>query len=743
MRAIRQLSLFIVAVFALGGCGDDRTSPLGPGAAESISVSVQPRSPTLQLGQAVALQASVTGTANTAVTWSVVEQGSAGTVTSGGLYTAPGVAGTFHIRAVSAADPTVFGESTATVQPQPPTASPGAPFLINTDVVSGSLTGGESNLGGYLSLFGTGFGYASTGATAQAALGSASGARVWLRRSTANGGDNVWREVANYRALIPSRVYPRLGVEQIIVQLGGLGGQAAGAVLDVKVTVNGVDSNVLASQFTVQPGRFFFVSRSASMGGGIAGNDSTGVVNDITHPYRYLQAYGSGYSGIFASIQPGDTIVLRGMTSRVDSSTCTASSGNCFMETPGYDNRWVRFHTFTGNAPTGAANHGYITITRYPGPVMGHAPEDVLFKNPDTTTAGGGIHGAGGANQATQGKYIVVSGLRGESAPNGTNDSAFIYFQNGGDYWRVFDNEVTWPTTVDHRAGGATGQGTHGVIVANYIHDIGGSTSTYQNHGIYLSESGGTPVLYSQYWDIAYNWLANMTGGSCFQFYASSGSDTFHDIKLHHNWMEHCAKNGINLSSQIGTGIDIYDNVLLDVKESSGGTSFKTTTPTSGMVVNFVHNTVVGYSGSNCILSDGGSPVDASMQLNIRHNIIAMGPGRSSGLCFEDFSGGAGVHYGENLWYDLEPSARKTAPSTSVDPGRVAADPLFVKNPTSATSDDGNYALQAASPARGAASTANPIAVPTDIRGTPRPVPDASTPGTSKNDLGAFEYGGP
>jgi hypothetical protein len=55
--------------------------------------------------QKATFSAAVTGTTNTAVTWSVTEVGG-GTVTAAGVYTAPAVDGTYHVVASSVADPT-------------------------------------------------------------------------------------------------------------------------------------------------------------------------------------------------------------------------------------------------------------------------------------------------------------------------------------------------------------------------------------------------------------------------------------------------------------------------------------------------------------------------------------------------------------------------------------------------------------------------------------------------------------
>jgi hypothetical protein len=56
------------------------------------------------------------------VTWSVVEA-AGGTVSAAGLYTAPGAAGSFHVKATSAADPTKSAQAAVIVAVQPPTGA--------------------------------------------------------------------------------------------------------------------------------------------------------------------------------------------------------------------------------------------------------------------------------------------------------------------------------------------------------------------------------------------------------------------------------------------------------------------------------------------------------------------------------------------------------------------------------------------------------------------------------------------
>ena len=78
-----------------------------------MSVTVTPPNVTLQAGQTQLYTATVTGSTNTAVTWTAT----GGTVTSSGLYTAGSAAGNFSVIAKSSADTTKTSTATVTVQP--------------------------------------------------------------------------------------------------------------------------------------------------------------------------------------------------------------------------------------------------------------------------------------------------------------------------------------------------------------------------------------------------------------------------------------------------------------------------------------------------------------------------------------------------------------------------------------------------------------------------------------------------
>lgn len=79
-----------------------------------VSVTISPSPATVTVNGMNTFTATVTGTSNTQVTWSVIET-SGGSITSAGVYTAPGTAGTYHVTAVSAADPTKSATATTNV----------------------------------------------------------------------------------------------------------------------------------------------------------------------------------------------------------------------------------------------------------------------------------------------------------------------------------------------------------------------------------------------------------------------------------------------------------------------------------------------------------------------------------------------------------------------------------------------------------------------------------------------------
>ncbi len=102
------------------------------GAAQTITVLVDPASAEIAPGTSVPLVATVTGTGDTAVAWSVIEPGG-GTVDAAGVYTAPAVTGTFHVRATSHADPEISALAALIVTTTPTVAVAIAPRSAAVD----------------------------------------------------------------------------------------------------------------------------------------------------------------------------------------------------------------------------------------------------------------------------------------------------------------------------------------------------------------------------------------------------------------------------------------------------------------------------------------------------------------------------------------------------------------------------------------------------------------------------------
>lgn len=127
-----------LAAWALPGlflaCGGGSAPPPAP----AVSVAIQPAGASVWTGGTQAFQATITGTTNTAVTWSVVEP-TGGTISATGLYTAPASAGTFHVKATSVADATKSAQAPVTVSVQPPSGA-----------CNGAALGAGASLQGFL-----------------------------------------------------------------------------------------------------------------------------------------------------------------------------------------------------------------------------------------------------------------------------------------------------------------------------------------------------------------------------------------------------------------------------------------------------------------------------------------------------------------------------------------------------------------------------------------------------------------
>jgi hypothetical protein len=565
-----------------------------------------------------------------------------------------------------------------------------APTLLANDVADGPITGGINGSGVPIRLFGYAFG-------TRANLGTASGAKVYFRDPA---GDNAWHECGYYWYLTTAKVYSKLQIQELCIEPGSLGGSTvAGRPLDIKATVNGVDTNILTAAFTIQPGSFFYVDHNN-------GSDTTGTVNDKTKPFQHLQVYSSGYTGIWATLAAGDTIIVKGTTS----------------DNLGVEGKYCRFYNKTGTVANGSASNGSIKILNWP---TSTGPSTWSFTGPAADN--GGIHGSISGHYGTDGKYVTISGFTGTGNATGNSDAAPINGQSGAIGWRVFNCDLSFPSTVtgtNHaRAGAIAGEFESSLVFGCHLHDVWGD-SNQENHGFYVGDAAG---VCSKNLEIAYCYIHDITAGSGIQCNNSAASDTFQNIKTHHCWIENVAKYSINVNNTV-LSWDVWNNILINPSKNI----FRVGTPQASAILNFVHNTCVQSSTNNSYtgMTAQESAGITSGTTTIKHNIFYKA-GNTGGLTFTSFGAGdTAVTMAENLYFDTT-STEVAAPSK--DATGIYGDPKFTDFVNKLLT------LQAGSPALDACTVAEPIAVASDIFGIARPVTGTGTPGASKNDIGACE----
>jgi hypothetical protein len=576
----------------------------------------------------------------------------------------------------------------------PVTPIAGAPLVSYTDALSGPVSGGENNQGAYLSIFGKNFGDAS---------GLGDRTKVYI------GGV----EVANYRYLGPSAVGSRLGIQQLTVQVGDLGNPEPGRPLPVAVVVDGASSNV-NNTFIPNPGAILFLSPT--------GNDSTARIGDIDRPWRTLQN-SNGIGGIYSMLRAGDHVVIR---------------GGSWSEAKGIDGTWMRFgHAAQmGSQPTGAQGTGWIHITAYPGPVNGNKIDDVHYSTPGGTS--GGIAGPWSAKAGEAGEYVSVSNLRMEVAANAARDAAPINLQYTGGHWRVVNNDLgPWPVAGVSvaKAAGVSGHGNDIKILGNHIHHIAG-TSALENHGIYADTT-------AQNWEIAYNWIHDITGGSLVQFYDNEGGagtaqlpngagvwPGFVGIRVHNNWLENAAKYGLNIGDAGANAgrveYQAWNNVIMGTTMPPVRMASSATTMDITFAYNTLHNAMVANSGGgNGYFRNEWNGQGSARTIRVYNNLMSLGSRTTAGTdWFVDYSGASsGWTFRNNLYWD---NGRSVGPLSN-DPAALTGDPRFVD------AANGNFALGSGSAAADKAKQTVPFSVTNDFTGI------TARPRGAANDVGAFE----
>jgi VCBS repeat-containing protein len=567
------------------------------------------------------------------------------------------------------------------------------PIVLFTDTVSGPLDdGGQAAGGAFLHIHGVRFGDPSgLGTTTKVYIGGV--------------------EVGAYIVMdVDPYARPGFGRQRIAVRIGALGGATLGLPLHVKVVVSGQDSNT-DSVFTPNPGRIFYVSKS--------GNDSTGVIGDPTHPFRLLQTI-DRLGGVYALMRAGDQAIVRG-------------DGGAEWTDTAFSTAWLRFRDAAqqGSNPTGAPGTGWIWFMGYPGEVVQYR-----------TTAGnkGGFQGPGQDVTGTTGDFVGFSNFRIKVDGGATRDAGPVNMQYNAQNCRVVGCELGPWVAGDSdtlNCAGVSGQGNFFKVLGCHIHSIEG-TSALQNHGVY-------PGTNSYGWEIAYNWIHDISGGSHLSFNDSDGGTGtfetpfgiwtgFTNITIHHNWMENAAKYSISFNDIGANQGELDARIWCNVIIGTGlpPLHFGTTTSTSDVTFAFntVYNCNTTASGGNAMFRNDGLQQASSHSIKLYDNIFAFGPSTVHGTGWMNDTTGFsdGVHWSRNLYF-VNGDTSAPAPST-VDAMAVVGDPKFANVGT------GDFTPLVSSPAVNAATQALPAGML---------VPDDYTCQGSRllggaADIGAFEY---
>jgi hypothetical protein len=139
------LALLLAGCAAVRGTGSGTTQEPAP---KQIQVSVSPSPSNVRTGSSQQFTATVTGSTNSTVTWSVNKipggNSSTGTINSSGSYAAPASlpnANTVVVQATSSADSSAFGVSNVTLLNPTPLLSSIAPTSINVGPLNLTVTG--------------------------------------------------------------------------------------------------------------------------------------------------------------------------------------------------------------------------------------------------------------------------------------------------------------------------------------------------------------------------------------------------------------------------------------------------------------------------------------------------------------------------------------------------------------------------------------------------------------------------
>jgi len=178
----RTLPLLLLAV-SVSGCSNSNSSSNQQPPPDSVSVSVSPTTASIRSGDSYAFSATVTGSSNTAVTWSVNstpgDNATLGAVNSSGNYTSPATVpnpNTVTLTATSVADSSKSASSTITLLTPTPVLTGISPASTNLGNFTLTLTGNKFLSGAIVYMNSTALSTTFVSSTQLTATGNASSA---------------------------------------------------------------------------------------------------------------------------------------------------------------------------------------------------------------------------------------------------------------------------------------------------------------------------------------------------------------------------------------------------------------------------------------------------------------------------------------------------------------------------------------------------------------------------------------
>lgn len=552
----------------------------------------------------------------------------------------------------------------ATAGAAPPS---GAPLILYVDAPEGPTAGGEFGLGTYLNIFGIFPG---------AFLNSDGSTNV----AVTIGGVAV----ANFRCVVPFVGNGVAGVTglglnaitRIGVQVGPLTGLTQnGTYYPIVVTIGGVSPRNPQSggfyldqvgdqiAYCPNPGYIVFVDT-------VNGNDSN--PGTFASPYKTFQQFNSGTSvftgAIFGSVGGGAPT----QTNCIQPGTVVVGRATGVYQDLSFQGRLISGFRLTGTAPNGATPSspvtvngvscrasGPITITSYPGPINGNAPEQCY--NNETSSGSGGYNGndsARGNETTTWGttgwaKYFYFLNFRIDVPAGAPSDGAPINLQTNAEFNRVVNCHLgPWPSNIEALAGGIAGYGNGTRYYGNYITGIQSSTGQ-ENHGIYYGSNTGGTLTGSQqggvHFRIGYN-VITACYGNCIMIRGSNlTSESAADCPfVFNNWLD--ATVGKHTVDFPDNRIQIWflNNVCIQ-GEAGLFTEIDSGVTSVNNGLSFINNLVYGWRTYGAFVT--ADP--ATMHKNYENNICLQVSGQvPADPDFFNQMGSANQAFTNNVYYD-------------------------------------------------------------------------------------------